>query len=890
MKNTLGLFLGLLLTLVICTGTVRAGNDAPKEGAVPTARLRELRQMMVNVEADAPAAEVRRQLNSVMREGRALLREYRGAENVYVVRHVMLEAARRLLALGEPVPREEVVGLARDIVEADPPPEWRFSADVLLAQMRAAQAADAGEVREALDRFVELYRDQYGRPFAAKALMRAAETADALEVEDAYDDYVGELYGEYSWEPGVVDFLMSEGVRIGGGRHTFAANLPLMDGRTLIMPQETFGDTTVVLFWSARTPRCIEMMEELHDLYKRLKDRGLFVVCISLDGQEDEALVREVLREKDIPWPQVFTGKGPDDPFALHYGIRQVPAPWVVSSVGQTVFKPNRGAPKWRELESELTDAIEEDFRRKLRQWDARSGLWRADAMLARAIERAAEPGAVPDDELEELLDALFRMHMSPHMTERIEHARSLQADVRELLKSHPEAPNAGDLKAVQMAILQYRALTEEKPELQDEALSIARELLAAKGTPDVVGLICDYLLLRGELSGRKDAYRTVDEKAGKLKTAYEGRVSRWQLKLVRYMLLTEYGARGWFASSSIQLKRLSRQGRTTPRVAGMVRCLIGSNTRGRRFRAELERFDGSPLVLPDDLLGKNYVLHFWTMDYPPAAEWFLPLPPDRVNCVYNKLEPIPERDYVIVGVNLDSDREAVQAYAEKHFPDWIHTYVGEDREHPLVRENDIQALPSSWLVLRNGDIEAGEQDRYITGLGLPRHSMRAECGRLRDDPMDTVDRWEPVLKRYRRVLRLFELHWAMDLPLQRDRSEEANRSRCAERGHAILRAGLEVNKNALAEHREALREALSELERNEAGDWVPAEALEEAWDHVRMCRRAAQNLQEIAEVAPEAEHWMEEEYAVEEYRAAAEAVEPPDLPEGFPEPPPEED
>ncbi len=845
--------------------------------------------MMVELEEAMPEADKRRRLNAVMREGRALLREYRGAEDLYVVRHVMLEAARRLLALGEPVSRDEVVSLARKIVEADPPPEWRFSADALLAQMRATQVAEEPEkLREVLDEFVGFY--QQDRAFAAKALMQAAEIAEGWEAEELYEDYLDELNQEYSWGPGVMDFLMSHGVSVGGGRHTFVANLSLMDGGRLLIPQDTFGKTVALFFWSARDATSLDMLDHLQQAYERHRDRGFLLVGINMDAQDDEELVRGTLREKGISWPQVFSGKGTDDPVALHYAVRQVPGVWIVHALGLTAYKPEYRGRGWKHVEPAIRRELEEDYRRKLRQWDARSGLWLAEHMLRRAIERSGEPGAVPAGQIERLLDELFRMHLSPHMEERVERMRSILEAAGELIEARPEAPNARGLRALRMMALQYVALTEEEPDQQQEALDLARGFLEAEGPPVELRLISDYLLVRAGLSGRPEAHAVVDEKIRDLWEEYSELTEEWLWKWCGYLLWVEFGARGSPLGRAIQLGRAAREGRTPPRGRGMARCLLHRSALGNKpFVAHLQKFDGSELVLPDDLLGKSYVVHFWTTEYPPGAEWFAPMPPDRPNALYNKFDPAPERDYVIVGVNLERDREGARRYAEEHLPDWIHTYVGEDRTHPLVRDNDIQALPSAWLVYSDGRVSATDQDRNVCGNpDGPIHDTRVLAKIVHKKPKETLPEWEDVYGRFRNILSLHELHHAMGFPMEEKEAIERIRRSCSERGREVLRAGLEVNRRVIRESRGVLRELLPGLERSEDGPWGPEKELKEAWEHVHRFRRASENLRRMVTMAEESAEWLPGEFPVAECRAAAAEVAPLDLPEGFPEPPPE--
>ncbi len=834
--------------------------------------------MMVELEEDTPEADKRRRVNAVMREGRALLREYRGAENLYVVRHVMLEAARRLLSLGEPVSRDEVVSLAREIVEAEPPPEWRFSADLLLTQMRAAQAADDPErVRSVLDEFVQTYREGASRSFTAKAYMQAADMAESLGAEKAYEHYLDVLDDEYSWEPGVVQFLMSHGQAAARSNEPFVVSLHLMDGRTLLMPQDTFHLTVALLFWSAEDEQSLELMDRLQETYERYRDMDFLVAGINMDDAEDEALVRNTLTEKGITWPQVFSGKGLEDPVAARYGIRQVPGVWIVRAMGQTDYKPGHRGGMWKEIEPRLQGVLEHDRRTKLRQWDLRSGLFRAEALLRGAIKEAA----VPADPVESLLDALFLMHLSPHMPERARHARSIQDEVEKLLT---EYPGVRALRALKMTLLQYRALVDEDPELGQQVLKIAAGFMEAQNTPPHLRALCDYLLIRGELADNPHAHLVVDERVREFRDTYEGTAPSWLVHWLRFMLWVELGGPGWTVPMMIGLGNHAERGDGAPRSRGLRRGTLGKSVlTGKPFHARLERSDGSTLELPQDLLGSFYTVRFWTMDYPPDAEWAMPLPPDQVNDHVNKLTPRPGDGYEIVGINLDADKGAARRYAEEHYPNWIHTYIGPDRTHPLVHDLDIQALPSTWFVLDDGTLRTHDHEHRLIGGSPP---LRGAGGKARDAakmPMEDVEQWEEAFAAYRDALRRFRLHGVLELSLTTHwwrQHIKAARQAGVEAAEKLLAKGLELNRRSARRHREALEELLPRPEL--VADAEAEDQLREVVESLREFRRAEANLEAIAAGARETARWVREDFPAEKFTVAP--PEPPDLPDDFPE------
>ena len=86
-----------------------------------------------------------------------------------------------------------------------------------------------------------------------------------------------------------------------------------------------------------------------------------------------------------------------------------------------------------------------------------------------------------------------------------------------------------------------------------------------------------------------------------------------------------------------------------------------------------------------------------------------MPLVSDaRINryAPYTGLASIPSKGLVVVGVNLDRDRAAVEAFLKKsRFPDWIHTFSGLGWSDPVVRERDIVTLPQTIVLNRDGVI-----------------------------------------------------------------------------------------------------------------------------------------------------------------------------------------
>jgi len=93
-------------------------------------------------------------------------------------------------------------------------------------------------------------------------------------------------------------------------------------------------------------------MPTVKRVYNKYKDEGFDIIGISLDT--DEKRLRNYLKENNIAWRQVFSGKGWQSPVSQQYGIRGIPAPWLIDKNGTLISKQARG----RKLGKLVTEAL----------------------------------------------------------------------------------------------------------------------------------------------------------------------------------------------------------------------------------------------------------------------------------------------------------------------------------------------------------------------------------------------------------------------------------------------------------------------------------------------------------------------------------------------------
>ena len=129
-------------------------------------------------------------------------------------------------------------------------------------------------------------------------------------------------------------------VSIGTKAPDFTAPTP--DGEELAL-KDAMGKVTVIDFWAAWCKPCRVENPNLVKTYNKYKDDGLSVIGVSLDrpGQKDRWL--KAIEEDGLPWHQVSNLKFWQDPVAQLYGIKAIPAAFVLDEEGTIVARDLRG-------------------------------------------------------------------------------------------------------------------------------------------------------------------------------------------------------------------------------------------------------------------------------------------------------------------------------------------------------------------------------------------------------------------------------------------------------------------------------------------------------------------------------------------------------------------
>jgi cytochrome c biogenesis protein CcmG, thiol:disulfide interchange protein DsbE len=90
----------------------------------------------------------------------------------------------------------------------------------------------------------------------------------------------------------------------------------------------------VLNFWATWCPPCVEEMPSLNELARRFEGKGLVVLGVSVD--KDENAYRQFLTRMKIAFP---TARDPEQKINQEYGTVQYPETYIIDAQGKVIDK-----------------------------------------------------------------------------------------------------------------------------------------------------------------------------------------------------------------------------------------------------------------------------------------------------------------------------------------------------------------------------------------------------------------------------------------------------------------------------------------------------------------------------------------------------------------------
>ncbi len=101
------------------------------------------------------------------------------------------------------------------------------------------------------------------------------------------------------------------------------------------------GKVVLLDFWAVWCGPCLGEIPRIKTLYEKYHAKGFDVIGVSLD--EDEAALRAYINENEMPWRQIFDAQKWSGHLVQQYGVRSIPAPFLIDREGKVISVKARG-------------------------------------------------------------------------------------------------------------------------------------------------------------------------------------------------------------------------------------------------------------------------------------------------------------------------------------------------------------------------------------------------------------------------------------------------------------------------------------------------------------------------------------------------------------------
>jgi hypothetical protein len=731
--------IGFVFWGLLSTNTLSAAEARP----IPSETLQRVQSFWIPLSSDLPEGEKIRQYQSLLREGRRVLRECSDAPNRYVVQCYMLEAARGLLILGvKDVDQEEVLALANGILESDAAPSWRLQAEILRFQLDMNELAGEEDGQEQQEERIRHFLSVFeGTEIMPQALMQACQQAERYGLRNLGKELRETLSQEYFAASGVANFLRIQGERVLHPGDVVALSLPLVDGGQLQVPRDTIGVIPIFIVWSLSSDSIEGTMKEAEQFHKEYFDRGLRVYGICVDANPEK--IQAKIKSWGVSFPQAYFPDGLGDGRLQYMGIHEVPTyRWLDANGVLQEFDHIHSNASWKGISHQALEEVRYAWHRA--EWNlfCRTG----EHVLWRFLRDQGENNKHAMDLLHEIQSAVARY---PRPQDR----REAYGKFVKTLQKRVDTPVDGKkelIDATTLMVLSAWLDIQEDKNLNQGVLHLAKKIRGHKDAPVLSRVLADYYpareaVLQGEAWKNREALDAFD-------LPYKETPQGWAAYSLGLMLATEAGQEG---ARNHRLHQLKHTWGDIPDVQAVLEYLLDEGSYGfskNRLEGTFTSVNGKSISLPDALNGKPAVLHVFSAAALPGA--MAPEKVDKRDLNLYALLPSNGDGFIGLGVDMTPGDTSCKEFRKQH-SDWIFIDGKAWEEDALRRQFLGYAPPTVWVLGPLGTfLGHGSQENFWKSIRLPMRWLSHNWDRR----IKSIHHWHGLLERFVFVL---DAHYA---------------------------------------------------------------------------------------------------------------------------------
>lgn len=141
-------------------------------------------------------------------------------------------------------------------------------------------------------------------------------------------------------------------VEIGSKAPQFSGPDP--DGKELAL-KDLMGKVTLIDFWAAWCRPCRIENPNIVKVYNKYHEQGFNIIGISLDREDQRDRWLQAIEQDNLTWPQISNLQFWEEPIAQLYGVRAIPAAFILDENGVIVATNLRGD----DLENKVKELLE---------------------------------------------------------------------------------------------------------------------------------------------------------------------------------------------------------------------------------------------------------------------------------------------------------------------------------------------------------------------------------------------------------------------------------------------------------------------------------------------------------------------------------------------------